>query len=57
MPVAVKNPGMPAPAALNFSARVPWGVSSTSISPLRNYFSNIGFSPTYETISFLIYLF
>lgn len=38
-PVSVANNPIPAPLALIFSTRVPWGTNSTSISPLKNYFS------------------
>ena len=34
-PVGVKNAGIPEPPARSRSARVPWGVSSTSSSPVR----------------------
>src|SRR2546425_1062521 len=41
---------MPAPPARIFSANVPWGRSSTSSSPDRNWRSNRSFSPTYVAI-------
>src|SRR5690606_33095749 len=53
-PVRVKKAAMPAPPARSFSASVPWGVSSSSSSPERNWRSNSLFSPTYELIIFAI---
>ena len=45
-PVAVAKTGIPAPPDLIFSARVPYGVISNSISPSKYIFSNNLFSPT-----------
>src|SRR5690606_16705231 len=50
-PVAVKKAGMPAPPARSRSARVPCGVSSTSISPLRYWRPNSLFSPMYDAMT------
>src|SRR6185436_15969111 len=47
-PVAVKKAGIPLPPARIRSARVPWGVSSTSSSPWRYCRANSLFSPTYD---------
>ena len=49
-PVGVKKAGIPAPPARILSAKLPWGVSSTSTSPHRNWLSNKGFSPIYDDV-------
>lgn len=55
-PVAVWNAGIPEPPERIFSARVPYGVSSTSSSPSKYIFSNKSFSPTYDATILLICL-
>jgi hypothetical protein len=49
--VGVKNAGIPAPAALILSARVPCGQSSMASSPDRYFFSRTLLFPRYESTS------